>query len=561
MLHRLLAVLFAITLLGTTAGKLQAQATAATCFGSDAGAASVDWSGHNAWAQQHSASDVESNLEWKVNSVFQCVTVSDRDLFEAFSELSVVIGQYVPSASCFGGDAGAASTDRAGHYAWASQRTRQMILANLLWKVQSAARCVNGARYSSYFADLSVILARYGGASSQSPAQIQTPMPARIPGEGCFDTNASDAAIVSECTSVIQSGITGSPLETAYYRRGTSYLSQGQVDRALADFDQAVSLDPRDENARANRGVAYNERGDYDKAIGELTQALSLDRNDKFAYNNRGNAFAHKGEYDEAIADYDHAISLDPNYVVALNNRGRTYLIKGEYDKAIADLNHAISLNPQYARAYANRGEAYDYKGEYDKAIADLNHALSLDPKFTFAYNDRGDVYRNRAQYAEAIADYTQAIALDASSESAYRNRAMAYLATARFDGAANDLTRAVNLAPTDAYAVLWLHIARMKAGARDGSELTANAAKLAPAAWPMPVVKLYLGKSTPEIVLAAATGAPQRCEAAFYVGEWRLAQRQTLPARKLFEQAVAVCPKDYVELWGARTELSRLGH
>ena len=52
------------------------------------------------------------------------------------------------------------------------------------------------------------------------------------------------------------------------------------------------------------RGISYAKKGDYDKAIADYTEAIRLDPKDAAAYYNRGTSYAHKGDYDKAIADY-----------------------------------------------------------------------------------------------------------------------------------------------------------------------------------------------------------------------------------------------------------------
>jgi tetratricopeptide (TPR) repeat protein len=56
----------------------------------------------------------------------------------------------------------------------------------------------------------------------------------------------------------------------------------------------------------------YLKKGDDDRAIADYDQALKLDPNYALAYNNRGNAHFLKKNYDRAIADYDQAIRIDP---------------------------------------------------------------------------------------------------------------------------------------------------------------------------------------------------------------------------------------------------------
>ena len=69
----------------------------------------------------------------------------------------------------------------------------------------------------------------------------------------------------------------------------------------------------------ASPGYAKKE---YDKAIADYDQAIRLDPKYAAAYHNRGLAWYAKKEYDKAIADYDEAIRLDPKYAVAYDNRG-----------------------------------------------------------------------------------------------------------------------------------------------------------------------------------------------------------------------------------------------
>jgi cytochrome c-type biogenesis protein CcmH/NrfG len=60
-------------------------------------------------------------------------------------------------------------------------------------------------------------------------------------------------------------------------------------------------------------GDAYAKEGDYDRAIAEYTQAIRLDPNDVLAYYLRGFAYWNKGDYDRANADYKALLRIDPN--------------------------------------------------------------------------------------------------------------------------------------------------------------------------------------------------------------------------------------------------------
>jgi tetratricopeptide (TPR) repeat protein len=230
------------------------------------------------------------------------------------------------------------------------------------------------------------------------------------------------------------------------FNRGHSYLFMKQYDKAIADFSQAISLNPKKYEAYGNRGVSYSAKGKYDKAIDDYNQVIFLNPKDEQAYNNRANNYLYKGEYDKAIADYTQAISLNPKDDKAYNNRGIDYSDKGEYDKAIADYTQAISLNPKDYNAYYNRGNAYGFKGGYDKAIADYSQAIALNPKYDAAYSNRGNIYG--IKYDKAIVDYTQAISLNPKEHKIYFIRGVAYEIQRMYDKAIEDFNQAIKNIP-----------------------------------------------------------------------------------------------------------------
>jgi Tfp pilus assembly protein PilF len=69
-----------------------------------------------------------------------------------------------------------------------------------------------------------------------------------------------------------------------------------------------------------NRGNAYYWEGDYDRAIADYNQAIRLDPNHYQTYFNRGWVYSYKGMNDRAIEDYNATLRIDPNDANARNN-------------------------------------------------------------------------------------------------------------------------------------------------------------------------------------------------------------------------------------------------
>ena len=63
---------------------------------------------------------------------------------------------------------------------------------------------------------------------------------------------------------------------TIYFYRGTAYGYKKEYDRAIADFNQALLLNPKYAYAFNNRGSAYELKGDKVKAIESYRQALAV---------------------------------------------------------------------------------------------------------------------------------------------------------------------------------------------------------------------------------------------------------------------------------------------
>jgi tetratricopeptide (TPR) repeat protein len=65
-------------------------------------------------------------------------------------------------------------------------------------------------------------------------------------------------------------------LGTVYESRGSAYFALGNLDLAIADYDQVIQLQPDRSSAYLNRGLANTTRMDNDKAILDFKKVLDL---------------------------------------------------------------------------------------------------------------------------------------------------------------------------------------------------------------------------------------------------------------------------------------------
>jgi tetratricopeptide (TPR) repeat protein len=261
----------------------------------------------------------------------------------------------------------------------------------------------------------------------------------------------SDQAVALLTHAIQSKDLSGHSLATAYYDRGSIYLSHNQVDAAIADFDSAIENDSKYAEAYVMRGSAVEGRHDIGAAIKDFSTALEIDPGNAAAALDLANAYHANKEDDRALEEYDVAIR-NGSTAFAYEGRGLVHLARGEPDLAIADLDEAIRLKPDYAAALLDRGNAFISKGRSDAAIADFTAALAINPRDITALNNRANLYASMGKADLAAADYAAAGKENAAT---YRSLGDSYMAQKNYADAIRQYDLALTQAPGDVPALL----------------------------------------------------------------------------------------------------------
>jgi lipoprotein NlpI len=89
---------------------------------------------------------------------------------------------------------------------------------------------------------------------------------------------------IGACTAIIQSGQeTTKNLAAAFYNRDIAYRDKGQYDRAIQDYDQAISLDPKYAHAFSSRGYANFDLARFGAAARDFEQSVAINGTDPYA--------------------------------------------------------------------------------------------------------------------------------------------------------------------------------------------------------------------------------------------------------------------------------------
>jgi tetratricopeptide (TPR) repeat protein len=114
-----------------------------------------------------------------------------------------------------------------------------------------------------------------------------------------------------------------------------------------------------------------------DEAIADYTQAIKVNPGLMDAYYDRGVARAKKADFDGALADFNKAVELNPNYAVAYYNRGHVKYFQGDLTGAMTDLNQAITLDPNKPNSHFIRGLIRTVNDDREGAASDFEQSVN----------------------------------------------------------------------------------------------------------------------------------------------------------------------------------------
>ena len=207
------------------------------------------------------------------------------------------------------------------------------------------------------------------------------------------------------------------------------YMERYRRTCAVKEYKQAVHYADLEVEKQENcyilvhRGLMHRTAMRLQKAIRDFEKALTYQPEDWAAYNNIGYSYKHMGEYEKSIEMYEKSLEMLNRHgdrrVLPYSNMADCYEILGDYARAIICYQKDLEWYPDRTVFYEEIGDLYFYMKDYENAIKSYETAGSR-------WNDKehllkiGDVWFARGKIRRAKAFYRKAVQTADIREDAY---------------------------------------------------------------------------------------------------------------------------------------------
>jgi arylsulfatase A-like enzyme/tetratricopeptide (TPR) repeat protein len=267
------------------------------------------------------------------------------------------------------------------------------------------------------------------------------------------DPEASFAKIIALLDDVVRED---PQVIDAWFMRGVKYLAHGDLEKAVANFKQALVLKPDYDLAVFNLAQAYRRMGNDDAALAGFEHYLTLDGTDPFVHYQMGEIWLDRGDLARAEALFRRALEIDPGVAAAKNALGVIALQRGDPATAERLIREALAAKSTLRLAHFNLALLAEQHGDIRGAEREYFEELKQHPEnFKAAFN-LSRLYEQVGDREGQIGALKQSITSNPRFAEGHFFLAKAYLDSGNNLGEAARLAlKGLELAPRSEYAPL----------------------------------------------------------------------------------------------------------
>jgi tetratricopeptide (TPR) repeat protein len=137
----------------------------------------------------------------------------------------------------------------------------------------------------------------------------------------------------------------------AHTNLGAELDDQGRSDEAMAEYQAALRINPKETMARNNLGMSLAQMGRMSEAMKDWEEVLRIDPDHAEAHNNLANALAQRGQMAEAFQHWEKSLRSKPDFAEAQFNFAVALALAGRFEEAAGHYEQVLRLHPDDADA------------------------------------------------------------------------------------------------------------------------------------------------------------------------------------------------------------------
>jgi tetratricopeptide (TPR) repeat protein len=218
----------------------------------------------------------------------------------------------------------------------------------------------------------------------------------------------------------------------AYSELGRAYRALGDLEKALAAFQQATILNSWSFQDHMDLARTCEELGQCPQAAGAYVRAAELDPNSFDAMKGAAECYLRIGESTKSLAYGELAEKTGQRPREALSLLARAYESQKDYGQVVQVYRRLLMREGDDPNVLLSLGVAYVKAGQYDRARAVLTSVLQRRPDDGTALRQLGYCLIQLGDIDQAMQVYQESIGLDANDWEAHRGLGVACMIKAR---------------------------------------------------------------------------------------------------------------------------------
>jgi tetratricopeptide (TPR) repeat protein len=208
-------------------------------------------------------------------------------------------------------------------------------------------------------------------------------------------------------------------------RLAAIYLKNGQLEKAVQEYESFRREYPDDMSSLSTLGHLYDAIGGYSQAAEAFNAAILMHPDNFRREKTYADELVEEGRFHEALEEVDGAMESGESRIDLLLRRGDILAAMGATAESVKQYEDASDACPDSLEAAIRLGTAYMESGQLEEAAHEFNRAVGINDRIVEAYIGLSLSYRLAGNMGEAMGMLSLASSINANSSALFAETAI----------------------------------------------------------------------------------------------------------------------------------------